>query len=167
VKRPFRAWLASLSALVLILSFVLWTLSYASPSEFRDSDSLQMDWTNGRLQFQTGRMRWVASEREARKVWSAWLFCGFGYFHGPPLQASHTNYDPPFTPGYVLEERVLAVPFWFLVMLAAPYLCMFAVSEFGLYKRRSIGRCKRCGYDLRATPNHCPECGLVPSGGLG
>jgi len=56
--------------------------------------------------------------------------------------------------------NVLIVPYWFaeLVLLAT---AVWAWRYVRRQSRRAAGRlCARCGYDLRATPERCPECGL-------
>jgi hypothetical protein len=50
----------------------------------------------------------------------------------------------------------LAVPYWF--PLAATALVPVG-SLVRRCRQRPAGRCHRCGYDLRATPSRCPECG--------
>ncbi len=57
----------------------------------------------------------------------------------------------------------LTVPLWFLVALsgAAPACWMFA-RLYGRDRRGGV-MCSTCGYDLRATPLRCPECGSEPA----
>ena len=73
-----------------------------------------------------------------------WYRFGFGY----------ANFIIP-------KLRVVAVmaPHWLLMLL----FLILPLNRFVRFRRRRNrlrkGLCLRCGYDLRATPDRCPECG--------
>jgi predicted Zn-ribbon and HTH transcriptional regulator len=52
--------------------------------------------------------------------------------------------------------------------MAVPMVVLLAVawylraSDRRRFLRHFRGKCAKCGYDLRATPDRCPECGAVP-----
>jgi hypothetical protein len=58
----------------------------------------------------------------------------------------------------------LAISVFPPMLLIPPMLWMISfVHDRRLRRqRRHAGQCIECGYDLRATPDRCPECGTVP-----
>jgi hypothetical protein len=59
-------------------------------------------------------------------------------------------------------SRFVLVPYWFLTLLTA-LLPTVATARFLRRRRYGAGFCRCCGYDMRATPARCPECGTVPT----
>jgi predicted amidophosphoribosyltransferase len=57
---------------------------------------------------------------------------------------------------------MLVLPYWLLAALTASAPLAWVISRLVRFNRPAHGQCSRCGYDLRATPERCPECGAVP-----
>ncbi len=71
---------------------------------------------------------------------------GFGFNHLP----NHIRVD------------VYVAPHWFVALLfaALPAVRLRSILRTRRQNRRNrAGLCQHCGYDLRASPNRCPECG--------
>lgn len=62
-------------------------------------------------------------------------------------------------------NRVYAwtIPDWFLIMAFASWPAARWIRRRRL-ARHPPNACRVCGYDLRATPERCPECGTAPVG---
>jgi hypothetical protein len=54
------------------------------------------------------------------------------------------------------------IPYWKLLLLFASPAAIPTHRQFRrLLSESRAGLCPKCGYDLRATPDRCPECGSV------
>jgi hypothetical protein len=68
-------------------------------------------------------------------------------------------------PGQSVHEStvIVAVPQWFILLLTLPGPIVLANRwRRARHRRRRPSLCTSCGYDLRATPDRCPECGASP-----
>jgi hypothetical protein len=66
---------------------------------------------------------------------------------------------------YGTQRRFWVAPGWmFLLSLGAAVLCRRAWASQRRRDREASHRCRNCGYDLRATPERCPECGRAAGG---
>ena len=169
---------ASILTLILCAATVaLWVRSYfvldilarehtwlvAKHSEWHAS-GFSFESVRGRLEARHDNAYWEYSYLKADQVygpvwvWSAvdpagaaprggskWRRIGLFYEHSQDLQSN---------------SRTVGTPHWFLASLA---LLLPLWHVHGLFRApiaNKRGRCPRCGYDLRATPDRCPECGM-------
>ena len=96
-----------------------------------------------------GREGWSQSRVPAGHVKSALV--SWNHF----LDAYHWGF------GYGWAESTLLIPHWFLALLFAIFPAVW------IRRRRNRippGHCQKCGYDLRASEERCPECGTAIPG---
>jgi len=73
--------------------------------------------------------------------------------------------------GPVFDLDFLLVVFWPMLVpagvLLGTGLALWLPKAIGRHqevRRLAAGRCARCGYDLRASRDRCPECGTIRPG---
>jgi hypothetical protein len=134
-----------LSRLLCILSIVFWVRSYRIPYPHGDVLNLH----------NSDPLWWIISEkghatlcRQHGRDWGfEWKVCDrFGFRLGGLRCSKGSLWN-------------LQVPYWFLtsVFLLPAMLAPFSYWRSG--RRIREGMCAHCGYDIRATPLRCPECG--------
>jgi hypothetical protein len=170
--------LTALSLLLCVAVVVLWVRSYWRFDQFRrhwvDREGLLH---GGRVVSQRGELisqgarldeRLASGELTGRDPLAyyptaTWRLLGFtaGRF-----RYRVTTSSPPSSPGGRVitgTATVLIVPHYAAALMTAAMPLAWAGRE---WKRRHTvppGHCPRCGYDLRATPEKCPECGNAAS----
>jgi hypothetical protein len=102
---------------------------------------------NNPINFDSGQYegRWVVTGRSQK------------YYSPGPVDALNWEY----------RYWALHVPYWCLsasfAALPASRMVSNAFRRRTRRRRRKAGRCPSCNYDLRATPDRCPECGTIPA----
>jgi hypothetical protein len=103
-------------------------------------------------------VNWVRSTPEVQSSWDEISYTSDSDYHSyagfAHLRREYSKYAP---------TTVIYIPFWALALLfsIAPAIRLRTLLR---HSRRALkGQCQCCGYDLRATPDRCPECGASPA----
>ena len=98
---------------------------------------------------------WGAYDPTTTKVHAGFGSGGFRYRIGT---------GPPGSAGAQIiwgTARVWVVPYYALALATAALPAARAWRRWKRRREHPPGSCPSCGYDLRATPDRCPECGKV------
>ena len=146
VSRAMFNVLAALSLLLCVAAGLMWPLSYsASAPGAIDMFGAEAGVTEGEAFVLKGYNR---------PDWGLdYEYEWFGFRTGT------VTIDRPEWPDAVSYSKYWSVPLW---PFACPLLFavpLIAVRSVRRRSRKRRGGCRACGYDLRATPDRCPECG--------
>jgi hypothetical protein len=87
-----------------------------------------------------------------------WELTRFRYLMG--FSCHNGSSSRPEMPGMttIVHEAGVTLPHWFAALLAAVPAVIGWRQHRSHRMRERTGLCAKCGYDLRASPERCPEC---------
>jgi hypothetical protein len=170
MKRFLGMLLSAIAVLSLVLCVavaVLWVRSY----EIADGGLWTRTWaagsTYGYTQYRMDSVKGsfgvaIAGNQSSRAVSS-------GGFRWEPINAASVYLPTESRYGFYYHSntsgtfwfRSLFVPHWLIVLLFAALPAAQSARIIARRRRRHLANrvCTECGYDLRASPERCPECG--------
>lgn len=102
-------------------------------------------------------MNAVYQSQYRRTVWNA-----MGFRYDNSVRNIYREADGSESSG---GKYQIQLPLYVLVFLFALAPLVYIVRFWRRRRRRGEGLCPVCGYDLRASPDRCPECGRAKSHG--
>jgi hypothetical protein len=168
----WRKWvfnfLVALSSLMFIATIAIWVRSeqdyydFAMNSRYNflthiiwDEGRIRLDLTIGLVNGDLGPpMPW-------QHISNAYMRPGI---HGDPRNglvsvqwvSFKRHAQPPWAVSYDLVLRL-----WIVALATAAPTLIWLQKRIVNRRREMTGFCRNCGYDLRASPHRCPECGTI------
>ena len=143
-----RKTLTILSLIGLLLSVGLWGVSYHLRPRF-----CWVSLTATRMCISSrGAMIFVAYDEKRRSL-SGWAFLGFDQ------QGYETFLKPEVRIPWGRAALRVVAPLWIPTVLFSAYPLYLKSGVHRRRERKKLGLCLKCGYDLRASKDRCPECG--------
>jgi hypothetical protein len=149
----------ALSLLLALATVALWVRSYSVYDQFGvqvGQLSPRVSTTPGGLALLVVTMSPEEAAASDRWWWSTDAIDSVSPWPGSTLGFKYENLQIA-----TRTLRGVIIPGWFALLVMA-LLPAYRLAR-RMCRRPKLGHCRHCGYDLRATPERCPECGTEQS----